>query len=111
MIDWYSTLATLRQIWPALRSGSVVTLLTGDTTSSPTDNGVYAFGRVGAPNKPVLVALNKGGEAAAARIPVRGLYPNGTTLENAFDATSAQVAGGAVEVRVPPIGGVVLFPR
>jgi glycosidase len=111
MIDWYSTLATLRQIWPALRTGSVVTLLTGDTTSSSTDNGVYAFGRVGAPNKPVLVALNKGGEAASARIPVRGLYPNGTTLENAFDGTGAQVSGGAVEVRVPPIGGIVLFPR
>ena len=53
MADWYSSLATLRQIWPALRTGSVVTLLTGDTTSSSTDNGVYAFGRVGAPNRPV----------------------------------------------------------
>jgi glycosidase len=111
MTDWYSALATLRQIWPVLRTGSVVTLLTGDTTSSSADNGVYAFGRVGAPNRPVTVALNKGRESAAARIPVRGLYPNGTTLENAFDGTSSQVTGGAVEVRVPPIGGIVLFPR
>jgi hypothetical protein len=88
-----------------------VTLLTGDTTSSSADNGVYAFGRVGAPNKPVLVALNKNAQAATARIPVRGLFPNGSTLEDAFNATPAQVTGGAIEVRVPPIGGIVLFPR
>ncbi|CAN5329219.1 hypothetical protein BH18ACT12_BH18ACT12_05040 [soil metagenome] len=111
MIDWYSTLATLRQTLPALRIGSVVTLLTGDTTSSSADNGVYAFGRVGAPNKPVIVALNKNEQAASARIPVGGLYPNGTTLEAAFDCSVAQVTGGAVEVRVPPIGGTVLVGR
>ena len=111
MIDWYSTLATLRQIWPVLRNGSVVTLLTGDTTGSSTDNGLYAFGRVGAPNKPVIVALNKNGQPGSARIPVRGLYPNGTILEDAFDGTAHQVTGGAVDVRVPPIGGLVLFPR
>ena len=111
MIDWYSTLATLRQIWPVLRTGSVVTLLTGDTTSSSTDNGVYAFGRVGAPNRPVIVALKKDAAPGSARIPVRGLFPNGTTLEDAFDGTAHQVTGGVVDVRVPPIGGLVLFPR
>jgi hypothetical protein len=59
----------------------------------------------------VLVALNKSGQAASVRLPVRGLYPNGATLENVFDGTTQQVSGGAVEVTVPPVGGLVLVGR
>jgi glycosidase len=100
MIDWCSTLATLRQLLPALRTGAQTTLFTNAS--------VYAFARVGAPHKPAIVALNKSGQPATVRIPVRGLYPNGATLEDAFDNTRLQVTGGAVQVTVPPVGGLVL---
>src|SRR5919108_1109157 len=100
LIDWYSTLATMRQRWPALRSGSLTPLFTNAS--------VYGFARVAAPHRPVVVALNKGGQAASVRLPVRGLYPNGATLENVFEGSRQQVSGGTVVVTVPPVGGIVL---
>jgi glycosidase len=94
MLDWYMRLGSLRRSLPALRSGSLMTLFTNAS--------VYAFARVAAPHKPVIVALNKGSQPATVRIPVRGLYPDGATLGD------VRVTGGRVAVTVPPVGGLVL---
>jgi glycosidase len=104
MLSWYTRLGRLRHSLPALRTGSFVSLFAGDTNTVRSDNDVYAFARVGAPNKPVIVALNKGDEAEAAQIPVRGLYPNGAKLGE----QNLPVANGRVFVSVPPRSGVVL---
>ena len=85
LIPFYSQLASIRHSLPALRTGSLMTLLTGDTTKDSTDNGVYAFARVSAPQKPVVVALNKSDRPATVTIPLRGLYPDGTMLHDQRD--------------------------
>jgi glycosidase len=100
MIAYYSRLATIRRSLPALRGGSLTTLLT--------DANVYAFARVAAPNKPVIVVLNKSGQERDVSIPVRGLYPNGTELQDMMFGRPAQVSGGAVRVSVPVRDGFVL---
>ncbi len=111
MLSYYTRLGALRRSLPALRTGSVVPLFTGDTNSVRSDNDVYAFARVAAPNKPVIVVLNKGSGGEAAQIPLRGLYPNGTSLEEAPEGVVLQVRNGAAFVSAPPRGGVVLVSR
>ena len=63
------------------------------------------------PNRPVIVALNKGAQAATVAIPLRGLYPNGTELEDALGGAHVTTGQGRVNVSVPPRSGVVLFAR
>jgi glycosidase len=108
MLSWYSRLGALRSSLPALRSGSMTTLFTGDTSKVSSDNDVYAFARVAAPNKPVLVLLNKGSNAEAAAVPVRGLYPNGAALEQVLGGVQIPVRNGAAFVSVPAQSGIVL---
>jgi glycosidase len=100
MVDYYSRLASLRRSLPALRAGSVVTLFT--------NSSLYAFARVAAPNQPVIVALNKGGQEVSATIPVRGLYPADTLLLDGLEGGTARVGGGTVRVTVPARGGLIL---
>jgi glycosidase len=99
MIDYYTKLASLRRSLPALRTGSTRTLVT--------DRNVYAFARVAPPDKPVIVVLNKNRDFVPARIPVGGLYPNGTVLRDALVGDSAQVVGGVLTIRVRGPGGLV----
>lgn len=108
MLSYYTRLGALRHSLPALRTGSLISLLTGDTNSVSSDNGVYAFARVAPPNKPVLIVLNKGSEAEAAQIPLRGLYPNGANLDDALGGVVLPVRNGAASVSAPPRGGLVL---
>jgi glycosidase len=99
MIEYYSRLASIRHSLPALRSGSLVTL---STTAN-----VYAFARVAAPDKPVIVILNKGAQTDVD-IPVRGLYPNGTRLVDQRGTLGVDVAGGRIRVPVFPHSGLIL---
>ncbi len=99
MIEYYSKLAAIRHSLPALRTGSLVTLTT--------DN-VYAFARVAPPDKPVLVVLNKNDRPLPIDVPVRGLYPNGSALEDRLGGGRYDVQGGSVRVAVAAHGGVVL---
>jgi glycosidase len=108
MLDYYTKLGRLRAQLPALRATGFTSLLTGDTTRSSADNGVYAFLRAGGAAKPVIVALNNGSAAESATIPLRGAYPNGTTLQDALGDGGATVMGGAVTVSVPARSGLVL---
>ena len=100
MIDYYTKLASLRRSLTALRTGTTRTLLTTAT--------VYAFARVAAPNRPVIVVLNKGSQPATVTVPVRGLYPNGATLDVGLLEGVVLVANGVVQVTVPARAGAVL---
>jgi len=103
MSSWYVALMRLRNTMPALRTGSMVMLYA--------DARVLAFARVAPPAKPVIVVLNKSGQVANATIPLRGLYPNGTTLEDTLVGTPFAVSGGSVRVQVQPRFGIVLIGR
>ena len=111
MLAYYRRLGELRRTLPALRAGSFQTLLTGDTTRGGGDNQVYAFARVAPPAKPVIVALNRSANSQVATIPVRNVYPNGTTLVDQLLGTEASVANGSIRATVPGHGGLVLVSR
>jgi glycosidase len=103
MIAYYSRLALIRNEYPSLRTGSFRTLFANAS--------VYAFSRVAPPHDPVIVALNKSGQAASVRIPLGAAYPQtGAIFQNAFDGARYEVADGAVQVTVPALGGIVLVP-
>ena len=108
VLDFYTRLGRIRKELTALRQGGFATLLTGDTSSSSTDNDVYAFLRSGAPAQPVIVALNKASAREPATIPVKGAYPNGAMLTDELTGDTVTVSGGSVAVIVPPRNGVVL---
>jgi glycosidase len=103
MIEYYTKLASLRR--------SLVPLRIGSTTMLFTNASVLAFARVAAPHAPPIVVLNKGSQPATVAVPVRGLYPNGATLEVGLGDGQTQVAGGRVSVTVAPRSGVVLVGR
>jgi glycosidase len=103
MTSYYSRLTLIRNEYPSLRTGSFKTLFTNAS--------VYAFSRVDPPHDPVIVALNKSGQAASVRIPLGAGYPQtGAVFQNAFDGARYEVADGAVQVTVPAVGGIVLVP-
>jgi glycosidase len=100
MGDYYARLGAIRHSLPALRTGSLTTLFTNAT--------VYGFARVGAPEKPVIVVLNKGSQPTAVDIPVRGLYPNGATLRDQKSSYQTTVSGGRAHVDLFPWDGLIL---
>lgn len=100
MGDYYARLAAIRHALPALRTGSLTTLFT--------NANVYGFARVAAPERPVLVVVNKGSQPAALHIPVRGLYPNGTVLRDQKSSFQTTVSGGRAHVELFPRDGVIL---
>jgi glycosidase len=108
MGDYYARLASIRHSLPALAKGSLTSLLTGDTTKASNDNGVYAFARVSSPDKPVVVALNKGAQPTDVDIPLRGLYPNGATLADQKSSFRVTVGGGRIHVPLFARDGVIL---
>jgi glycosidase len=108
VLDFYTRLGQLRADLPVLRHGGFASLLTGDTSKASDDNDVYAFLRSGGADKPVIVVLNKGSSDEEASIPVRGAYPNGTTLQDMLVGGSYSVTGGSVSVKVSPRSGLVL---
>jgi glycosidase len=100
MGDFYARLAAIRHALPALRTGSLMTLFTNAT--------VYGFARVAAPNKPVVVVLNKDGRPAAVDVPLRGLYPDGTVLRDQKSSFQGTVSGGKARVELFPRDGLIL---
>jgi glycosidase len=108
MIGYYSTLAHLRQQHPALRTGAVATLLTGDTTASGSDNSTYAFARVGG-GEQAVIALNNGAGTNTATVPVSAYFADGTALQDALSGTTYTVSGGAINVTLAARSGAILF--
>ena len=100
MGDFYARLGAIRHALPALRAGSLTTLFA--------NANIYSFARVAAPDKPVLVALNKAAQPATVDVPVRGLYPNGATLSDQRSSFRTTVSGGRVRLRLFPRDGLIL---
>ena len=109
MLAYYSGLGALRRGYPLLKTGSFITLLTGDTTKSSTDNGTYAFARGGGP-QPITVVLNKSNSENVARIPVKGVYGDTSSLVDVLNGPHHGMSGGFVELTLPPRSGAVLVP-
>jgi glycosidase len=86
LLDYYRKLGAIRHSLPALRTGSLVTL--------STKGSVYVFERLGPPDKPVIVALNKGSSPASVKVSGTGLVD--------------QLTGTPFAGTVPARGGVIL---
>jgi len=88
-------LTRLRAATPALRRGALVQLLV--------DDDAYAFARVAADSR-VIVVFNHAAAPATLHIPLDSLgIANGTRLENLLGRTAALVTRqGAIEVELSP---------
>ncbi len=132
LIGYYSRLGQVRRDHPALRTGGFQTLLTGDTTASPNDDGVYAYARTGpqaggaAANRSAgssagaatgpstgaretcIVLANNAQTSGEAVVPVPQGVPDGTTFHDALTGTAYGVSAGTVTVSLPAFGGAIL---
>ena len=107
---YYATLAHLRKQYQALRDGSFVTLLTGDTQQPATAPNTYAYARVLNGSETAVVALNNGSASNAATIPVAGLFSDGAQLQDAISGATYSVSGGNLAITLAATTGVVLLP-
>jgi glycosidase len=118
VMNYYALLGAIRQSHPALRTGSLTTLLMGDLTASTTDNNTFAYARV-LGNDKIIVILNNGSTTNTATVPVGAYFPDGTTLTDytnngSFNFGDPQllanftVSGGNVTVNIPARSGVIL---
>ncbi len=95
-------LISIRKTYPALRTGSFMSLGTNDTTK------MYAYGRMDASNR-IAVVLNNDSVTHTYTVPVYQLsVPNGTTMVDKITNVSYTVSGGNVTVTVPGHYGAVL---
>jgi glycosidase len=108
VIAFYTRLAHMRKQYPALSSGTFVTLLTGDTQQPSNAPNTYAYARVGT-NQTAVVALNNGSATNTPQLPVSAYFPNGTTLQDALTGSTYTVSNGVVSPALNPISGVVLL--
>ena len=95
-------LIAIRRAYPALRTGSFMTLLTDDT------NKLYSYGRFDATNR-IAVALNNDSVAHTVTMPVYQLsVTNGSTLTDLISGTKYTVQNGQVSVTVNGHYGAIL---
>lgn len=95
-------LVAIRNGYPALRTGSFMTLLTDDT------NKLFAYGRFDATNR-IAVALNNDSVAHTVSVPVWQLsVTNGSTLTELVSGTKYTVQNGQVSVTVNGHYGAIL---
>lgn len=95
-------LVTIRNTYPALRTGSFMTLLTDD------GNKLYAYGRFDAANR-IAVALNNDTVAHTVSVPVGQLsVVNGSHLTELISGTQYTVQNGQVNVPVDGHYGAIL---
>ncbi len=108
MIYYYAVIASLRKAHPALRTGSIETLLVGDTTPSRTDNDTYAFARA-LGNDKAIVVLNNGSASNTVKISVGNYFSNGTRLYDHLNRRAYTVSGGEVNIVIAARSGLILF--
>jgi alpha-glucosidase len=95
-------LTTIRNAYPALRTGSFMTLLTDDA------NKLYAYGRFDATNR-IAVALNNDSVSHTVTVPVWQLsMTNGSTVTELISGTHYTVQNGQVSVAVNGHYGAIL---
>ncbi len=103
LLAFYKQIIALRNTHSALRTGRFLTLLTDDTQD------VWVFERAD-DAETLIVALNASGQDRDVRVPL----PPGSPAKWSYvhgAAGDVATADGALEVRVPAIGGVVLKAR
>jgi len=99
LLSHYTTLAGLRHATPALVGGDFRILAVDDAA------GVVAFGRkLG--DQAAIVALNVGGSAASAPLPLAGFVPAPTSFSAAYSIGGASLAGGTLQL--PALSGILL---
>ena len=95
-------LISIRNRYPALRTGSFLTLITDDA------DDVYAYGRFDAAHR-IAVVLNAGTRPHDVVVPVWQLsMTDGSTVTDLLSGMSYRVGNGNVTVSVPADSGVVL---
>jgi alpha-glucosidase len=95
-------LTAIRNAYPALRTGSFMSLLTDDT------NKLYAYGRFDATNR-IAVALNNDSTSHTVNVPVWQLsMTNGSTVTDLLSGTHYTVQSGVVSVSVNGHYGAIL---
>jgi len=101
-IALFHALIAIRTAYPALRTGSCMTLLTDDT------NKIYSFGRMDLKNR-IAVILNKDSRSHTVTIPSYQLsMTNGSSVTDQLTGNTYQVENGQVTVNVQGDGGVIL---
>ena len=101
-IALFHKLIAMREAYPALRSGSFITLLTDDA------NKIYSFGRMDQKNR-IAVVLNQDLQSHVVTIPAYQLsMMNGSKVTDELTGNVYQVQNGQVTVDVEGEGGVVL---
>lgn len=93
VIAFYTKLGHLRKQYPALSSGTFVTLLTGDTQQAGTAPNTYAYARVGTGHT-AIVALNNGSSSNTPSIPVGAYFSDGTALVDVLSGNTYSVCDG-----------------
>ena len=92
----------IRRAYPALRTGSFMTLLTDDS------HDIYAFGRFDQNNR-IAVVLNATGGTQTVTVPVRTLsVTDGSQLTDLLTGHKYTVSGGAVTLSVQGHFGAIL---
>jgi glycosidase len=109
MIGYYGKLAHLRKERVALRQGEFVSLLTGDTTPSSSDNNTFAFARVAA-SEVGVVAINNGVSSNTASVPVAAYFSDGAVLQDGLSGATHTVSAGNVSLTLAARSGAILFP-
>jgi hypothetical protein len=103
-------LAHLRKQYPVLRSGSFVTLLTGDTQQAGTAANTFAFARTLGGSDTAIIAMNNGSSSNSASVSVSAYFTDGTQLQDALSGANYSVSGGNLAMTLAARTGVVLLP-
>ncbi|MHB9144870.1 MAG: alpha-amylase family glycosyl hydrolase [Symbiobacteriia bacterium] len=103
LLAFYRGLTHLRQSSPALRDGSLQTLLVDSK------NGIYGFGRK-TDKQAAVVLLNNGATAAPVTVSVQGLIPDGTVVWDGLNRKQTYtVTSGQVTASLGAYQGLVLL--
>ncbi|HEV2269547.1 MAG TPA: alpha amylase N-terminal ig-like domain-containing protein [Steroidobacteraceae bacterium] len=95
-------LISIRNRYPALRTGSYMTLLTDDA------DGIYAFGRFDAAHR-IVVILNSGGNTRTVTLPAYQLsMVNGSPVTDLLTGATYQVSNGNLTASVQARHGAIL---
>ncbi len=95
-------LTSIRSKYPALRTGSVLTLKKDD------DNNVFAFGRLDKQNQ-IAVVLNNSSSDKTVDVPFRMLdVADGVNVKDELSGRTYQVHSGIVTVTIPGHYGAIL---
>lgn len=104
LVQWYATLANIRDSYPVLRTGDIVT----ETASGTNASSILAYLRNDSTNH-ALIALNQKNTDADNITISTGTIPDGTTLTNVLNPSEKYtVTNGTVTINIPKQSGDIL---